>query len=119
MELYSLAIVPIPLYAALMRALTVIAIFALQLSIFTCGFDTHVHAVDSDVGHIAQHMHDNTGEHKQASNHGCHVHTSHTFVEITSTQVPNVGLLAFAQPHILKSSLLKNLSSSIEYPPKA
>lgn len=116
---YSLAMIPIPLYATLMRALSVVAIFALQLSIFTCGFDIHIHAVNHDTGHIAQHIHDDTGEHQQAPDYGCHIHTTHTFMETKPLQVSSVELLAFAQPHILKSITLKNLSSNIEYPPKA
>jgi hypothetical protein len=106
-----------------MRVLTLVAFFALQLSVFTCGFDIHVHATDSDIGHIAQHAHDKSsqqaGEHKQASDHGCHVHTSHTFVEATSLQTSNGALVTFEQPHILKVAKLKNLSYAIEYPPKA
>jgi hypothetical protein len=59
---------------ATMRALALIAFFALQLSVFTCGFDIHVHAMDSDVSHITEHSHDKNGKHNpDSANYGCHV----------------------------------------------
>jgi len=119
MKFNSLAFTALALYVALMRVLTLVAFFALQLSVFTCGFDIHVHAMDSDVGHIAQHAHDKTSEHEQAPDHGCHIHTSHTFVEVATAQMTTGTMVAFEQPHILKDAQLKNLSDNIEYPPKA
>jgi hypothetical protein len=72
-----------------MRTLALMAFFALQLSVFTCGFDIHVHAMDADMGHVAGHLHDEDSNHDEGSHdHGCHVHAS------------------------------KNLSFLIEHPPK-
>ncbi len=95
------------------------ACFALQLSVFTCGFDIHVHAADSDVGHIAQHNHAQNDTHQQAADHGCHVHTSHTFVEVAVTNLEAMSIIAFAPTHVWAAPKLKSLLFSIEYPPKA
>jgi hypothetical protein len=102
-----------------MRTLAFIAFFALQLSVFTCGFDIHVHAMDSDMGHVAEHLHDEDSNHEQDSeDHGCHVHASHTFTALDAEYVENVPVLSTGQYHVLSGPILKNLSFLIEHPPK-
>ncbi len=99
--------------------LVLIACFALQLSVFTCGFAIHVHAMNNDIGHIAQHNHDKNSTHEQTADHGCHVHTSHTFVEVAALNISVSPVIAFAPTHTLATPKLKSLPFSIEYPPKA
>jgi len=102
-----------------MRYLAIVAFFALQLSVFTCGFDLHVHAANSDIGHIAEHFHDQSGHHKSSStDDGCHLHASHTLSMLTITHVELASEVSFVQHFYLKSSNMKDLSFLIEYPPK-
>ena len=102
-----------------MRALALIAFFALQLSVFTCGFDIHVHAMESDLGHVAEHLHDKNDNHEQDStDHGCHVHSSHAFAEFEVEQHEKTSLLAIMHQYPLIDVSLKNLSFLIEHPPK-
>jgi len=102
-----------------MRSLAIMAFLALQLSVFTCGFDIHVHAAGIDEGHIAEHLHDNDADHEQDSHdHGCHVHASHAF---TMSAAEHVGItpITNAPLHFSLSGFhLKNLSFLIEQPPK-
>ena len=119
MKTYSLANIQQASYVALMRITVLVAFFALQLSVFTCGFDTHVHTTNADLGHIAQHAHEKNTEHQQAADHACHVHTSHTFVEVLTASITTVPLIAPAPNHALAANNLKKLPFSIEYPPKA
>ena len=104
---------------ASMRALALIAFFALQLSVFTCGFDIHVHAMDSDVSHIADHSHDENGKHNpDSAHHGCHVHASHTFAASDVKHHENAPLASNVHYYILADLNLKSLSFLIEHPPK-
>ena len=103
----------------MMRTLALIAFFSLQLSVFTCGFDIHVHAMDADMGHIAGHLHDKDSGHEQDStDHGCHVHASHTFTAFDVEWVGDVPVTSSTQHHLLSEPYLKNLSFLIEHPPK-
>ena len=96
------------------------AFFALQLSVFTCGFDIHVHAMDADVGHVAGHLHGEKNDHEQGStDHGCHVHASHTFAASEVEQHETAPLVSSVHQFILADMNLKNLPSLIEHPPKA
>ena len=102
-----------------MRALALIAFFALQLSVFTCGFDIHVHAMDADIGHVAEHLHDKNDSHEQDSAaHGCHVHASHSFAASDVEHHENVSLASNLHHYMLADLNLKNFSFLIEYPPK-
>jgi len=102
-----------------MRTLALIAFFALQLSVFTCGFDIHVHAMDFDEGHVAEHFHDDNDKHEQNSaEHGCHVHASHTFTAFDAEYVENVPVLFTRQHYALSEPILKNLPFLVEHPPK-
>jgi hypothetical protein len=102
-----------------MRALALIAFFALQLSVFTCGFDIHVHAMESDLGHVAEHLHDKNDTHEQDStDQGCHVHASHTFAEFGVAQHETTPLLATMHQYALIDVSIKNLPFLIEHPPK-
>ncbi|MDQ6954658.1 MAG: hypothetical protein Q9M20_04370 [Mariprofundaceae bacterium] len=104
-----------------MRALALMAFFALQLSVFTCGFDIHVHAAGIDSGHIAEHVHASGANHEQGShNHGCHVHASHTFSASESEQHEKTVLVAtFVHQYALADLSLKELPLLIEHPPKS
>jgi len=119
MKAYSRAIPKYTAYLAVMRYTVLIAFFALQLSVFTCGFDTHVHTTNSDLGHIAQHAHEKNTEHQQAADHACHVHTSHTFVEVLTASITTIPVIAPAPNHALAANNLKKLPFLIEHPPKA
>ncbi len=102
-----------------MRALALIAFFALQLSVFTCGFDIHVHAMGFDEGHVAEHFHDDHNKHEQNSaEHGCHVHASHTFTAFDAEYIENVPVIFAGQDYLLSESNLKNLPLLVEHPPK-
>ena len=107
------------LYLVTMRTLAFIAFFALQLSVFTCGFDIHVHAMDADMSHVAEHLHDEDGSHEQNSEeHGCHVHASDTFAAFDAEYIENVPSLSTGQHYVLSGAILKNLSFLIDHPPK-
>ena len=103
-----------------MRTLALVAFFALQLSVLTCGFDIHVHAAGFDDGHIAEHLHDSDADHEKGlHDHGCHVHASHMF-NITEDQQADVALASFTHQHFVLAELyLKKLSPLIEHPPKS
>ena len=102
-----------------MRSLALMAFLALQLSVFTCGFDIHVHAAGIDEGHIAEHIHDDGADHEQESHdHGCHVHASHTFTMTKVEQVAAAPIVANAERFILAGFHIKNLPFLIEHPPK-
>jgi len=103
-----------------MRALTLIAFFALQLSVFTCGFDIHVHAMNADTGHVVEQQYAEVDtQNKNDADHGCHVHASHTCVELDTGDSENFSFNSVAQTHTLAEQNLKRLPFSIEYPPKA
>lgn len=102
-----------------MRTLAFISLFALQLSIFTCGFDIHVHAMDADVSHVAEHLHDDDNNHEQGSpDHSCHVHASHSFTTFNLVAIGVIPVVSPVQHHLLSEPYLKNLSFLIEHPPK-
>jgi len=104
-----------------MRALALMAFFALQLSVFTCGFSIHVHAAGIDGGHIAEHIHADGADHEQDSHdHGCHVHASHSFTKSDEKQIgSSIPVASTPQHFVLAGRYLKNLPSLIEHPPKA
>ncbi|MBL4775202.1 MAG: hypothetical protein JKY87_04020 [Mariprofundus sp.] len=107
-----------------MRILALMAFFALQMAVFTCGFDIHVHAMDSDAGHLPEHVqgandqHGNDSHEQGSTDHGCHVHASHTFTASDASQHKNAPLLSTAQHYSLADLNLKNLPWRIEHPPK-
>ncbi|OIO73073.1 MAG: hypothetical protein AUJ57_04885 [Zetaproteobacteria bacterium CG1_02_53_45] len=103
-----------------MRALALMAFLALQLSVFTCGFDIHVHAAGIDEGYIAEHLHDDGADHEQGSqDHGCHVHASHTFTMTEDKQVDSALVTITPQHFVLAELYVKNLPLLIEHPPKS
>jgi len=103
-----------------MRALALMAFFALQLSVFTCGFAIHVHAAGIDESQISEHIHADGADHKQDSHdHGCHVHASHTFSASEPEQHEKALLVATSvHQYALADLSLKELSPLIEHPPK-
>lgn len=102
-----------------MRILALMAFFALQLTVYTCGFDIHVHAMDAEAGHIAEHLHDKNDEHKEGSeSHACHMHASHTFAIYDVEQLENNFVAATTQLFVLADLNLKDLPFLIEHPPK-
>jgi len=103
-----------------MRSLALMAFLALQLSVFTCGFDIHVHAAGIDESHIAEHIHDDGADHEKGSHdHGCHVHASHSFTVIDEKQVDSAMPVASTPQHfVLAGRYLKSLPSLIEHPPR-
>lgn len=107
-------------YLVCMRSLALMAFLALQLSVFTCGFDIHVHAAGIDEAHIADHLHDDGADHEQESHdHGCHVHASHTFTMLESEVVGVTPIASTPQQHTLSGFHLKCLPFLIEHPPKS
>ncbi len=91
----------------------------IKKSVRTCGFDIHVHAMDSDMGHIAEHSHDENGKHDQDSaDHGCHPHATHTFAASDVEHHENTPLASTTHHYMLADLNLKNLSFLIEHPPK-
>ena len=103
-----------------MRVFVLTAFFALQLSVFTCGFDIHVHTVlGDDVGQMAQSQHVDVENNKvNDADHACHVHTSHTLLGFSVATANEVPMLAFSAEYAWAEPNLKTLFSSIEYPPK-
>lgn len=102
-----------------MRMVAMMAFFALQLSVFTCGFDIHVHAMNSDVSHIAEHAQDKDGHHNpDSSHHGCHLHASHTFAAADEADHVKAPLVMEEQYHQLLALDLRTLPFRIEHPPK-
>ena len=108
------------LMLSIMRTLALMAFFALQLSIFTCGFDIHVHAMVSDIGHVAGHLHDDDSNHEQGSaEHGCHVHATHTLAAFDADYVGHiVPAVSTVRYHLLSEPILKKLAFLIDHPPK-
>jgi len=100
--------------------LALMAFLALQLSVFTCGFDIHVHAMDADIGHVAEHLHDKNESHdKGSTDQGCHVHASHTFAASEPEQHEKaVSVSSSVHQYALADSSLRELSLLIEHPPK-
>jgi len=98
--------------------MVLIAFFSLQLSIFTCGFDTHAHISDNDSGSVTAHLHEKNGIDQTDADYGCHVHPSHTFVKSTGALIAMTPLIVSYEYH-LNQAYLKNISALIYYPPKA
>ncbi len=106
-------------YIVGMRVLALMAFFALQLSVFTCGFAIHVHAAGVDTGHIAEHIHDDGADHEQDSyDHGCHVHASHSFTMADDKRADSISAASMPHHFALSEAYLKSLPSLIEHPPK-
>ncbi|MDQ6977238.1 MAG: hypothetical protein Q9M75_03920 [Ghiorsea sp.] len=103
-----------------MRVFVLTAFFALQLSVFTCGFNIHVHTADAAPTQVAQQADVATYNTNLDTNHdhACHVHTSHTFIEFDVTYTNEVPLLSLVQHHDLLEPSLKKIPFSIDYPPK-
>ena len=102
-----------------MRMLALMAFVALQLSVFTCGFNIHVHAMDADLGHVAEHSHDENDKHQpDTTDHACHVHASHAFATSDVKQHKNTALFSTAHHYVLADPGLKNIPLRIEHPPK-
>ncbi len=99
-----------------MRFFVLTAFVALQLSVFACGYSIHVHLPDGEPASISQ---------QQApwvdvdADHACHVHTSHTLIELADAPVCAMPALAFAAHVDWPAPYIKNLLFLIEYPPKA
>jgi len=101
-----------------MRSLAVVAFLALQLSMFTCGYDIHQHDVGGETGHIAHHQHD-TGNHGDSLiDHSCHLHASHIFLEpkLYSQEKPETSL---KRAFTFVSLNFKSIPYLIEHPPKS
>jgi len=102
-----------------MRVLALIAFIAVQLSVFTCGFDIHVHAMGVDNGHVAEHLHDGTTKQDQGLvDHGCHVHASHAFNALDSEYTEMMPSFAVVQHYVLSETHLLKIPFLIEHPPK-
>ena len=102
-----------------MRSLAIMAFLALQLSVFTCGFDIHVHAAGIDEGHVAEHIHDSDADHEEDSHdNGCHVHASHSFTMADEKQINSISVASMPQHFAMAETYLKSLPSLIEHPPK-
>ncbi|MDQ6968926.1 MAG: hypothetical protein Q9M16_00260 [Mariprofundus sp.] len=102
-----------------MRIMALIAFVALQLTVYTCGFDIHVHAMESNVSHIAEHADDHNGQHNpNSAQHSCHLHASHTFTVSADKQATMTPFIAIENYHVLADLNLKKLPFRIEHPPK-
>ncbi len=103
-----------------MRVFVLIAFFALQLSVFACGFDIHVHTVSADdTTQVAQSQAGDETQHQNNDvDHACHVHTSHTLLDLASMTSSEVPLFSFVVEHLWAEPNLKKLPFSIDYPPK-
>ncbi|WP_038250040.1 hypothetical protein [Ghiorsea bivora] len=103
-----------------MRVFVLTAFFALQLSVFTCGFDIHVHTmVGDDIAQVAQSQGGDATQHQNNDvDHACHIHTSHTLLDFASVTTHEVPLFAFVVEHLWAEPNLKKLQFSIDYPPK-
>jgi len=101
-----------------MHTMALVAFLALQLSMFTCGSDIHVHTVDSNLGHIVGHVHNKAGNHEDNSvNHSCHLHASHSFTAykfVTFSETPSISS---EQNYTLAKLNLKSVLNLIEHPP--
>ncbi|MDQ7003262.1 MAG: hypothetical protein Q9N02_11370 [Ghiorsea sp.] len=103
-----------------MRAFVLTAFFALQLSVFTCGFNIHVHdMLSDDVSQVAQLQGVDTEQHQNNDvDHACHVHTSHTLLDFASATTDEAPWFTFVVEHFWAEPSLKQLPFSIDYPPK-
>ena len=106
------------------------AFIALQLAVYTCGFDIHVHAMGAQTAPVAESacgfdvqttqldepLQDKNDNHEKS--HACHVHATHTFTVFDVDQLEINSVIATAQLFILGDPNLKDLQFLIEYPPK-
>jgi hypothetical protein len=75
--------------------------------------------MNADMGHIAEHLHDENSSHDQDStDHGCHVHASHSFAESDVEHLEKAPLAPTVHHYILAELNLKKLPFLIEHPPK-
>jgi len=101
-----------------MRVLILTLCLSLQMSVFTCGLDIHVHGLDKDIGHVAEHIHADDQQHSDVSDHACHSHASHTFSASARQHSFHSPLVERTQHFAFAAYPLRNVSYLIEYPPK-
>ncbi|MDQ6964000.1 MAG: hypothetical protein Q9M13_03665 [Mariprofundales bacterium] len=112
----------LPATVADMRALALMAFFALQLSLFTCGFTIHLHADGSATDQVAAvvDMGADSIDHQQGSQeHSCYIHASHAFSMAAPEQQESAILGAtFVHQYALSCLRCRELALLIEHPPK-
>ena len=99
-----------------MRVLALIAFVGLQFSIFTCGYDIHVHHTGGESGSI-EHHHDPVDGDQGLSDHPCQVHASHVFIDHEALVLKAIPLAQEADYELAALSFT-NVLHLIEHPPK-
>ena len=100
-----------------MRAIALVAFMALQLSMFTCGMNIHVHHIDAADTYIAQ-------QDGKAGSSGimlldttCQIHASHVFLDDSPCQQAT-PLVRVGQRFALAALAIVSIPHRIEHPPK-
>ncbi|MDX8411997.1 MAG: hypothetical protein R8K46_09060 [Mariprofundaceae bacterium] len=101
-----------------MRILALIAFVALQLSMFACEGDVHVHGMDGEASHMVQHQ-DGPDGHDDGLlvDHACQLHASHVFLDQGICGLDRVRAHP-EQVFSLASASFFNFPHLIERPPK-
>ncbi len=100
-----------------MRIFALVAFVALQLSMFTCETDIHIHSLDAGTSHFAQHGNESDGPENMLIDHSSQIHASHVFIE----HEPNIldAIPSVSEPSYELATLdFTNVPHLIERPPK-
>ncbi len=100
--------------------MAVFAFVALQLSVFTCGLDIHVHLpVQSSMAEAGLDAAPSTPvPSPEPLDHQCHVHAAHTFAVHGPALAAPVAVSGFAPKPEPTSLNFRQLSFFIDHPPK-
>lgn len=102
-----------------MRFLAFMACIAVQLSVFACEFNIHVHTVVDNTAYAADYSPDQNNTQDQSPvDHACHVHASHSFTLLDVNHIGYVPLVSNIQRHALMKFNFKKISPLIDHPPK-
>ena len=100
-----------------MRVLALIAFVSLQFSIFTCGYDIHVHHMGGESG-VMEHHHDPGDGDQGLSDHPCQIHASHVFIDHEALVLKAIPFAAQEANYELAGLNFTNVLHLIEHPPK-
>jgi len=105
-------------YCAAMRAVALVAFMALQLSMFTCGMNIHLHYIDAGGTHIVSQddKSDSTGT--ALADTTCQIHASHVFLDDSLRHPDTSRAYATGQTFVLAALSLPSIHHRIEHPPK-
>ncbi len=104
-------------YCAGMRGIALVAFVALQLSMFACGLNIHVHHIDAGDTYIAQQDGKAGSSGTTLLDTACQIHASHVFLDDSPHQQGAPSAFA-GQGFALAALAIVNIPHRIEHPPK-